>query len=308
MNARALVELVFLSAIWGASFMFQRIASPVFGPVALVTVRVGIAAAIIVAMLAAQKKLAALKQDWWMIAFIGAINSAIPFTMFAFATLSVSAGVAAVLNGGVPFFTAIIGWLVYRERLDATKVTGLSLGFLGLLLVVSGEFTHGAGGAQHVAGIIAGLSAAVLYAFAAQLTKRKLSHVDPLVVAGGSQLAAVSLMIVPALFLWPDVAPHRTAWGSAIVLGVACTGLAYVLFFRLMARVGAVQVTAVAYLIPVFGVLWGALFLHEQVTSSMLIGAVIVLFGVALTTGQATRLARYFAPDFSRRASARTDR
>lgn len=288
MNARALSELVLLSAIWGASFMFQRIASPVFGPVALVALRVGIAALILVAMLAAQGKLAALKRDWRMIAFIGAINSAIPFTMFAFATLSVSAGVAAVLNGGVPFFTALIGWLVYADRLDRIKVAGLSLGFLGLLLVVSGEFTHVGGGGRHVAGVIAGLSAAVLYAFAALLTKRKLAHVDPLVVAGGSQLAAIALMIVPALFLWPAEPPHRTAWVSAIVLGVACTGLAYALFFRLVARVGAVQVTAVAYLIPVFGMLWGALFLREVVTPVMVLGSAIVLAGVALTTGRLT--------------------
>lgn len=286
MNPRSLVELVLLSAIWGASFMFQRIASPVFGPVALVAVRVGIAAIILCAMLAAQGKADALRRDWRIIAFIGAINSAIPFTMFAFATLSVSAGVAAVLNGGVPFFAAMVGWLVYRERLDRLKVVGLSLGFLGLLLVVSGEFTHIGGGGAHVAGVVAGLSAAVLYAFAAQLTKRKLAHVDPMVVAAGSQLAAIALMIVPALFLWPTVPPHRTAWGSAIVLGVACTGLAYALFFRLMARVGAVQVTAVAYLIPVFGMLWGALFLREVVTPVMMLGSAIVLAGVALTTGR----------------------
>ncbi len=288
MSPAAMIELTALAAIWGASFLFQRVASPVFGPVPLVSMRVTIAAIILVGALAARRNLGALRGHWTALAVVGAINSAIPFTLFAFATLSIPAGLVAVLNGTVPFFTALVGRLAFGERLEGSKVVGLGVGFGGLLLLVSGDLHGGA----RLVGIVAGLGASLLYGIAAHITKRRLATVEPLAVAAGSQLAASLLMLVPAILLWPAATPSRTPWSAAIALGVLCTGLAYVLFYRLIARVGPLQTIAVTYLIPIFGVLWGALFLAESVSLTMVVAALVILVGVTLTTGQWRRMLR----------------
>ncbi len=280
MTPRDLGALVLLAAIWGASFLFQRVAAPAFGPVPLVAMRVGIAAVILGALLASRGQLRQVRAHWKVLLLLGAINTAIPFSLFAFATLHVTAGIASVLNGTVPLWAAAIGRLWYGERLDGARATGLALGFLGVVVLVWKD-----GGTAAGPGVAAGLAAAFLYAVAAHLSRRRLGDVDAMVVAGGSQAGAAILILGPALTLAPGDAPPVTAWWSAVLLGVFCTALAYLLFFGLIARVGAMRAMTVSYLIPVFGMLWGWLLLSEPITGRMVAGGVLVLVGVAFTTG-----------------------
>lgn len=280
MTRRDLLELVLLGAIWGASFLFQRVAASEFGPVLLVTTRVGIAAVILLGLLAAQGGLGGVRTHWRSLLLLGAINTAIPFTLFAFAMLHVTAGIASVLNGTVPLWAGAIGLFWFKERLGPNRTVGLLVGFVGVVLLVWRD-----GGRAGWPGVAAGLAASLLYAIAAHLSRRPLATVDPMVVAGGSQLFATLLTIGPAMTMLPTTRISASASVSAALLGVVCTGIAYILFFRLIRRIGAMRTMSVSYLIPLFGMLWGWVFLREAVTLRMGIGAALVLAGVAFATG-----------------------
>ena len=282
MNRRDLAELLLLGAIWGASFLFLRIAVPAFGAVPLVEMRVAIAAAVLLVILRARGRTGALKGRWKSLTVVAALNTAIPFSLFAFATLSVSAGFAAVLNSTVPLWGAAVGLGWFGERLSRERAIGLAVGFAGVVLLVSRDLSL----AGRPLAIAAGLGAAILYGIAAHVSRRQLKGVDTLAVAAGTTLASSLILLVPAIASWPAGPIGPTAWWCAIALGVACTALAYVLFFRLIERVGATRAMSVAYLIPLFGILWGRLFLDEPITWNMALGCGAILGGVALASRQ----------------------
>jgi drug/metabolite transporter (DMT)-like permease len=274
MARRDFFDLLLLAAIWGASFLFMRVAAPEFGPIPLIWIRVLVAALFLSAVLFKRGGFTEMRGRVGPLGLVGAINSAVPFSLFAFATLSLPAGFSAVLNATAPLFGAMVAYVWLKESLSPLRMLGLATGFAGVLILVSGRISLRA----DLAAIAAGLSAALLYGIAAHYTKRKLAGASPLVIATGSQIAAAALLLVPALFFW-------SAWFFAIVLGIACTGVAYVLYFRLIARSGAARAIAVTYLIPVFGMCWGYLFLNEPVTVSMIAGCGVILLGIAMTTG-----------------------
>jgi drug/metabolite transporter (DMT)-like permease len=277
------MEMVVLGAIWGASFLFMRVAVPEFGAIPLIAARVGIAAIFLVMVLARRGGLEHLYRNAPRLTFLGAMNSAIPFSLFAYAVLSVTAGFASVLNATTPLFGALVAFIWLRDRPAPVRVAGLIVGFAGVLVLVWGRLSlaHDGGGLA----VLAGLSAAVLYGIGANYTKKRLSSVDPLVIATGSLMAATVLLIPLASYYWPETPPSRTGWVSALLLGVVCTGIAYTLYFRLLSRVGPSKTLAVTYLIPAFGVLWGHLFLHEAITASMIVGCAVILVGTTLATG-----------------------
>lgn len=280
MPVRDLVDLVILGALWGASFLFMRIAAPSFGPVALIAVRVSIAAALLLPLMARDRLLAQARGAAWPLLLVGALNTAIPFTLFAYAALTLPAGLSSVLNASVPLFGALVGFAWLGDRPTAQRVAGLIVGFAGVLVLAWPRLTSG-GDWRAVA---AALSATVLYAVSAYLTKRRLSGVRPLVVAGGSMTGA-ALLLAPLAIVWaPAAMPARGAWLSAVALGIASTAIAYVMYFRLIARSGPATAITVTYLVPVFGVSWGALFLGERLAGSALAGGALVLAGVALAT------------------------
>jgi drug/metabolite transporter (DMT)-like permease len=219
-------------------------------------------------------------KQWRPLLLLGAINTAVPFTLFAFATLHVTAGVASVLNGTVPLWAAVIGRAWFGERLDTNRTLGLLLGFVGVLLLVWRD-----GGRAGGPGVVAGLTAAILYAIAAFFTRRRLATEDPMVVAAGSQLGASLLTLGPAIAVGTAAPLSTRGLVSGILLGVFCTGVAYILFFRLIRRIGTMRAMSVSYLIPLFGMLWGWLLLREGVTLRMGVGAILVLAGVAFATG-----------------------
>ncbi len=281
MTARDVVELLLLGAIWGASFLFMRVAAPEFGPIALIEVRVGVAALFLSAVLARRGGFPGLRGRLLPLGLVGALNSALPFSLFAYATLSLTAGFASVLNATAPLFGALVAYVWLRESLAPARVLGLALGFAGVLILVWGRLSLQ--GDRRA--ILAALLAALAYGIAAHYTRRRLSAAPPLVIATGSQVAAAVLLLPLALRDWPSVTPSSTGWLCAVALGVVCTGIAYVLYFRLIASVGPGRAIAVTYLVPVFGVLWGRLFLGEPITVETVAGGAVILLGTALATG-----------------------
>lgn len=280
MHPRDVTDLVLLGALWGASFLFMRIAAPELGPVPLIAVRVGIAALLLSGVLLVRGGFGALLTAARPLVVLGALNTSVPFSLFAFATLTLPAGLSSVLNASVPLFGALTGLLWLRQRLAARRLVGIAVGFAGVLVLAWPKL---AVGGDRLA-LIAALSATLLYAVSAHYTRRYLTGVPPLAVATGSQIAATLLILPLAVAQWPATPPSARAWACAAALGVGCTAVAYVLYFRLIARVGAVTAMAVTYLIPVFGISWGALVLGERLPASAFGGAVLVLAGVALTT------------------------
>jgi drug/metabolite transporter (DMT)-like permease len=271
-----------LAALWGASFLFTRVAAPAFGPVALAEVRVSIAAVMLVGLLAWRAGLGDLRTHAGRLLLVGAFNTALPFSLFAHAALTITAGMAAILNATAPLFTALVSWGWLRERLTPLQWLGMAVGIAGVAWLSTGQGTLGSGSAWAIGAAVVG---SLSYGVSANAVKRHLGGARPLAVAAGSQAAAALLLAPFAVATWPPGAARAIDWGSAIALGVLCTGLAYILYFRLIARVGPANAMTVTFLIPAFAMLWGAVVLGEAVTLSMLGGCAVILAGTALATG-----------------------
>src|SRR5882672_4338268 len=287
MRARDLLDLVTLAALWGASFLFMRHSAPAFGPIALVQVRVAIAAAVLTILLLLRGDRAALRSHAAALGFVGVMNSALPFVLFTYATLYVTGGFAAILNATTPMWTALVGWVWLRDRIRPLQWLGLAIGVAGVSVLLWGRLDMRPGSSQWqvTVAIGAALLGAAAYGTSATFAKKRLAGVPALVVATGSQIAAAAVLLPLAIFAWPVQMPGVGAWASAVALAVACTALAYLLYFRLIARVGAVRAAAVTFLVPVFATAWGAIFLDEAVTLQMLVGGCIILAGTALALG-----------------------
>ena len=283
MKPRQLLDLVLLAALWGGSFMFMRYAAPAFGAMPLIWLRVAIAAAFLLPLLYWRGQGGLLRQHALPILVVGVFNSALPFVLIAWAVLSITSGLASILNATTPIFTAIVAALWLGDKLDRSRILGLLIGFGGVLLLAADKADFKAGGSGWA--IVAMLLATLCYGFATNYTKRKLGNVPTLVNAAGAQLAAAVVLLPGAYWFWPAVTPDLKAWLAVLVLGIGCTALAFVLFFRLLAEVGASRAVTVTFLIPVFGVLWGSLFLGETLSASMLLGGAVVVLGTALATG-----------------------
>ena len=283
MRRSDVLELLTLAALWGGSFLFMRVAAPQFGPVALIALRVAIASCFLLPVLTWRGGLGALRAHWPHLLAVGVLNSAIPFCLFAYAELTLTAGFTSVLNAAAPLFAAIVAFAWLGERISSLRVLGLAIGFVGVIVLVGGSSAIDA--TQGGVAVAAALSATVLYGVASSYTKRFLTGVPPLAVATGSQLAATIVLAPLAVWLWPAQTPTGSVWLHVIALGIACTGIAYILFFRLVAHAGPTRAVSVTFLIPVFGVLWGILFLGEQLTLNMVLGCAVILLGTSLSTG-----------------------
>ena len=283
MKSADLGELIALAAIWGASFLFMRLGAGEFGPVALSAVRVAGAALVLLPLLHWHGQLGELRRHWRSIFVVGVTNSALPFLCFSYAALSISAGLSSIFNASSPLFGAVIGWLWLRDRPTPARVLGLAIGFAGVLGLAWEKASFRPGGSGWA--IVACLAAALLYGLSANYTKRCLQGVAPMAVAAGSQLSAALLLALPALWWWPAQLPSARAWIMVALLALLCTGLAYLMYFRLIARVGPANAIAVTFLIPAFAVLWGWLFLAEPLTAAMAVGCAVILLGTALATG-----------------------
>ncbi|MCE3262137.1 MAG: EamA family transporter [Pseudoduganella sp.] len=297
------LSLVGVAALWGASYLFIRVGAPAFGAAAMAGVRALAAAALLLPLLLWRGQWAALRRHGRGIAFVGVTNAALPFLLFNFAALSLPAGLSSILSATTPLFAALIGAIWLGDRLTLARMAGLSLGFGGVVLLVAGKL-HVLPQADLLRTALAALAclvATLLYGVSGNFSKRYLADVPPLAVATGSQVVAAVLLAGPALALWPDAPPSPRAWGAVLALAALCTTFAYVLFFGLIARLGASRAMSALFLIPAFGVLWGCVFLDEAFSLQMGLSCLVILAGCALTTGL-LEPSRWTAPFMTKRA------
>ena len=286
-SRRWVVDFSLLAAIWGSSFLFMRLGVTEFGALPTAAVRVAVAGAFLLPLLWWRGLAPQLARHWKPVIVIGVLNSGIPFACFAFALLSITTGMSAILNATVPLFGALIAWFWLNDRLAPSRMLGLAIGFGGVALLAwdQASFKPDASGAAPGWAVLACLLATLCYGVAANATKRYLSGLPALVTATGSQLGAILVLTLPAAWSWPARMPGLQAWLSLVVVGVLCTGLAYILYFRLIEEAGPARALAVTFVVPVFAVFYGVVFLSEQVTTWMLLCGLVIVFGTALSTG-----------------------
>lgn len=287
MSLASLIDFVLLAALWGSSFLFMRLAVVEFGALPTAAVRVAVATTFLLPLVWWRGLMPQLRQHWKLVAVVGLSNSAIPFALFSFALLTISTGLSAILNAAVPLFGALVAWLWLKDRPTGSRVAGLVIGFAGVALLAwdGASFKPGASGIAPAWAVLACLLATVFYAIAASATKRYLSGLPALVTATGSQIGATLGLALPALWLWPQRMPGLQSWLSVIALGVLCTGIAYILYFRLIEQAGPARALAVTFVVPVFALIYGALFLSERITPWMVGCGLVVICGTALSTG-----------------------
>ena len=263
--------------------MFMQVSSNAFGILPTAALRVMIASVALLIILHFSGQFASLRQHWCKVFVIGIVNSAIPFALFSYAVLHINTGLTAILNATVPLFGALIAWVWLKDRLSGLRILGLVLGFVGIALLTGDKASFKPGGSGLA--VLACLAAACCYGLAASLAKRYLSDVHPLASATGSQIGASLALCIPCFLTWPAQTPGLHPWLSAFFLGVMCTGVAYILYFRIINNAGPTIALAVTFLIPVFAMGYGVVLLGEEVTSWMVLCGLITVLGTALSTG-----------------------
>jgi drug/metabolite transporter (DMT)-like permease len=271
-----IARLVALAAIWGGSFPFMRVAAPVLGPAWTAELRVLLGGLVLLAWLRLAGVEVGLRRDWRAYFVVGGFGVAAPFGLYAFAAMHAPGGLLAVVNATAPIFGLVWGAAFREERVTLPRALGLALGLAGVVLIAqpgSGEYPL-LGWA-----VAAALGACCFYGLVGVLIKRFARQVSPRAMAAGNQLAA-AVLLVPLLPLAPPLAaPSALVIANVLALALLASGVAFVLYFRLIADVGAARALTVTYLIPVFGVVWSVLFLGETVSAPMLLGGVLVLLG-----------------------------
>lgn len=272
---RTYAVLAALAAIWGGSFLFQRVAAKDFGPLPLVEVRLALGALVLLPFLWRERARFAASR-WPAIAGVGAIATTLPFLLFAWGAERAPAGIGAISNSMAVPFAALVAFALFGERVGARRAVALFAGLAGVAVLASGHVA----GSNVAAAVAAGTLAALMYGVSTNLVKRYLSDLPPAALAAATLLCG-ALELAPFTFAaWQKTAIPVHSWASVAALGVLCTGLAYALFYQLIGKVGATRAAMVTYLVPAFGVAWGWLFLGESLTLSMALGGALILAGM----------------------------
>lgn len=281
MSMRYWPGLLLLAALWGGSFLFMRVGAPAFGPIPLIGLRLLLGALPLLPLLWWRGGFAEWRQYAKPIFVAGLFNSAFPFCLIAWSELVLPAGLASILNATTSLMAALWAVPMAREKLTPVRLGGIALGFIGVVVLTQ----HGvsdANGSINWLPVLAMLLATASYGWVGHYVKKHLVGVQALTVTTGS-LASSALVLLPGTYLfWPKESVALNAWISVGALALLSTALAYLIYYRLIAHLGATRAAAVTYLIPLFGVLWGVLFLNEPLEVSMLFGMPLILGGVAL--------------------------
>jgi drug/metabolite transporter (DMT)-like permease len=275
-----LLELLLLAAVWGASFLFMRVAAPILNPVWLIELRVLLAGLIMLLLSIRLNLLREIRQQLMPLFILGCINLVIPFLLFAFAALYLPAGFTSILNATAPLFGTIIAFFWLGEKLTLSQFLGLILGFAGVIILVG--WTNMEINQSFIWSTIAGLLAALMYAIAASYAKQKLSQVSPIAISTGSQLSAAIVLLPFTPFVLPTASPSTKVILMVLALAWLSTALAYILYFRLISNIGAGKTLIVTYISPFFAMFFGAIILGEPITISMILGCCLILSGTAI--------------------------
>ena len=274
------MRLVLLAAIWGGSFVFLRVVAPALGPIVTADLRVLIAWGALAIYFRAVGIDVGWRRFWRQYLVIGAFNAALPFFLFAFAALHIPASYSAILNATSPFFGVLFAGLWLGEKITLLKSIGFVLGIAGVGLV-TGIAPAAAGGSTTWA-MAACLLAAMSYGFVSVYTKKFAATANPRAIAGGSQLMA-GLILLPLTPLAPPPGPVTAFIAvNMILFALLSSGVAFLLYFRLIADIGPTKSLTVTFLMPAFTMIWAALFLGENVTTVMIFGCALILVGTAL--------------------------
>jgi drug/metabolite transporter (DMT)-like permease len=287
-----IAEFVLLAALWGSSFLFMRLGAAEFGAVPTAGLRVGLAALFLMPVFLVKGVWADFASRHRAILLVGLLNSGIPFALFAFAVMHITTGLTSILNATVPLAGALVAWLWLKDRPSGSRLLGLLIGFAGVVLLVGGKSGFSATGValeapstMSLLAMGACLLATLCYGLAASFTKRYLTGAHPLATATGSQIGAALGLALPTLWLWPKEPVTLGAWGALAAVALLCTAVAYILFFRIIERAGPSRALTVTFLVPVFALLYGALFLGERITPWMVGCGLVIICGTALSTG-----------------------
>lgn len=280
MKTNDIIRLLSLAAIWGGSFIFLKVLVPVLGPVTTACLRIliaGIVLSIYYKMISFDVEW---KKHWKHYAVIGVVNSAIPFFLYAYAAQYIPASLSIILNSSTPLFGAIFAALWLSDRLTSKKIFGLILGISGVSLVaIKGALSLGEFGLW---ASLACVLAAACYGLAATYIKKFAPFLKPMAIAGASQLIGGLVLLPFALFTSVQGQIDLKIILSMLALAILCSGIAFVLYYRLVADVGPAKALTVTFLIPVFGLIWGTLFLQEVITTQMLLGCALIIGGTTL--------------------------
>jgi drug/metabolite transporter (DMT)-like permease len=283
MGTRDLGALLLLSALWGASFIYIRVAVPALGPFVLVELRVGLAAVVLALCAAFVGRLPKLRRRWRQFALLGAVNVAIPFSLISTAEINLTASLAAILNSTTVMFTAVVAAVWMGDALTARKLVGVALGIVGVTVLVGWDpITMNWTVALSVGAMLA---ASLAYALGSVYAKRTFADSPPLAIASGQLTAAAMLMLPLAAVSAPEQSPSTIVVLSVLGLALPSTAVAYMLYFRLIANVGPTSTSTVTLLVPLFGLLFGVVLLDEPVGVGTLAGLVLILSSVTLITG-----------------------
>jgi drug/metabolite transporter (DMT)-like permease len=290
MRPRDFAGLIMLSALWGGSFLFIRVAVPALGPFLLVELRVGLAAAVLFLYALAAGSMPKIRGRWKSFLVLGFLNAAVPFSLISAAEIHLTASLAAILNSTTVMFTAIVAAVWMGDALTARKAIGIMLGIVGVSVLVGWDPLPLNGAVLFA--VAAMLLASLSYALGATYAKRSFSGIPPLGMAIGQLSGAVVLLLPMAVVSVPERAPSTVVTFSMLGLAFLSTALAYLIYFRLIESVGPTSTLTVTLLVPVFGLLFGVLLLEEPFGPGTLAGLGIILTSVVLITGLAPRKKR----------------
>ena len=269
MRARDVFELLLLSLLWGAAYLFMRAAVPAFGPAPLVAMRLGLAALLLLPVMVLRGGVPVLRAYPRELLMLGIPYTALPFMLLGYASLHITAGLIAVLNATAPLFAALVAHYLLKEHMGRWRAGGLFIGFVGVVVLMwgSGSFKSNSG----ILAVLAVLGTSLSWGLGAQYARRHLPSVDALVMTVGS-LTAASLFLAPFAWAgWPTENPSPRAWAELAFLGVASSGLGFLLYFRLLRRIGPVRAMSVTFLNPVVAIASGALIARAIVLPLLLL-------------------------------------
>ena len=282
MSLRNFVILLLLSLIWGASFLFIKVAVATIPPFSVAFGRTALAAVLLYLVLRSRGlKMPAWGPVWGTFLLMGLFNGAVPYTLITWAEIHIDSGLAAILNALMPLYTVLLAHLFTGdERLNWMKVVGIFLGFLGVVALIGPAALGGLG--RHVLAQLAVMAAALCYAIAI-IFGRRLREITPLVSATG-QLFCAALLTLPMILLFDapwTLSPSLISLGALSCLSLLGTALAYLLYYYLLRRIGSTNLSLVTYLLPITGVFWGALLLGERLHWSAFLALGLILAGIA---------------------------
>ena len=294
MRTPDIARLLLLALLWGGAYLFMRSSAPAFGAGPMIFLRMALGSLLVLLPLTLWRGgLAPMRRHWKPIAVMGIAFTALPFIGLGYAALSITAGMMAVIQSAAPIFSAIVGWIWLREPIPPLRATGLVIGLAGVAILVWDKV--GVRDDASVA-ILITIAMTVLWGVSSNFARVKLAGVDPLATATGAISAAALVLAPVAAMTWPAEPPSLKAWAEVAFLGVASSGLGFILYYGLISTIGAVRATSVTFLIPAVTMVLGALYLSEPITLRMVLGCAVVLIGTALTLGLVT-------PSFARSRS-----